>query len=227
MVEGVTEAFSRAAIPETIRTMDTFFEDTGYSLKNLFRDEQRKILNQMLESTMEETETIYRQVFEDLAPLMRFLKDTDYTPPYELRVAAEMVLNAGLRRDFQKGSPDFEHICQWLKEAKEEDIPLDEENLEYVFRHRIEHMAQHFSLNPDNILLLQELNTAVDILNDLPFKVNLWKLQNVVYDILNTFYPQLQTSDKKTKKGRKEWIDLFLNLCRKVAVRVEDQFKTH
>jgi len=221
MAKGISYVFNKAEIPATIRIMDRFFKDTSYSLKNLFRDEQRKILDQILESTIEETESIYRQVFEDFAPLMRFLKDSDYPPPNELRVAAEIVLNAGLRRAFQERRLDLDHIRQLLKEAKEEEIPLDEENLEYTFRYRIEHMAQQFFEHPVNLPLLQNLSSAADILDDLPFNVNLWKVQNAVYDTLQSFYPQLRTSGGKIRKGQKEWIDLFLNLCRKMTVRAE------
>lgn len=221
MVNGIKDIFLRAEIPETIRAMDRFFGGTSYSLKNLFRDEQRKILEQVLASTMEETESMYQQVFENSAPLMRFLKESDYPPPNELRMAAEIVLNAGLRRAFQERRLDFDHIRQILLESREEGIPLDEENLEYLFRHRIEHMAQQFFEHPVNLPLLQNLSSAVDILNELPFKVNLWQVQNIVYDTLQTYYPQSRTPEGKAKRGQKEWVNLFLNLCRKMTVRVE------
>jgi hypothetical protein len=221
MVKGITDVFVRAEIPETIRTMDRFFEDTSYSLKNLFRDEQRKILDQVLESTVDEMESMYQQVFENVAPLMRFLKDSDYSPPNELKAAAEVVLNAGLRRAFLERRLDFDRIHQLLKEVNEEGIPLDEENLEFILRHRIEHMAQQFFEHPASLPLLQNLSAAIDILDELPFTVNLWKVQNVVYDTLQSFYPQLRAEDGKIKKAQKEWVDLFVNLCRKVTVRVE------
>ena len=49
LVQEVTQAFSRADIPEVIRTLDRVFGRDIFSLKSLFRDEQRKILNQIFE----------------------------------------------------------------------------------------------------------------------------------------------------------------------------------
>ena len=109
-----------------------------------------------------------------------------------------------------------------LKEVKEEEIPLDEANLEYAFRYKIEHMAQQFFENPATLPLLQNLSAAIDILDELPFSVNLWKVQNFVYDTLQTFYPQVRAADGKIENGQKEWVDLFVNLCWKVTVRVQN-----
>jgi hypothetical protein len=83
-------------------------------------------------------------------------------------------------------------------------------------------MAQQFFEHQTNLPLLQNLSATIDILDELPFNVNLWKVQNVVYDTLQTFYPQLRAADGKIKKGQEGWVDLFLNLCRKVTVRVQN-----
>src|SRR5205823_3017258 len=49
-------AFERADLPEAIRHLDQSFSATTYSLRSLFKDEQRWILNRMLEPAIEETE---------------------------------------------------------------------------------------------------------------------------------------------------------------------------
>ncbi|MGE3312187.1 MAG: DUF3536 domain-containing protein, partial [Limisphaerales bacterium] len=51
LVGEMTEAFNRAEFPQVIRLMDKHFGESFYSLKNLVRDEQRKVLSQVLSAT--------------------------------------------------------------------------------------------------------------------------------------------------------------------------------
>ena len=46
----IKEAFDKGDIPEVIRLMDKHFGTNNYSLWHLFKDEQRKVLNQVLRS---------------------------------------------------------------------------------------------------------------------------------------------------------------------------------
>ena len=48
LVAEFSEAFNRADFPQVIRLMDKHFGESYYSLKNLFRDEQRKVLGASL-----------------------------------------------------------------------------------------------------------------------------------------------------------------------------------
>jgi hypothetical protein len=71
----ITEAFSRADLPEVIRVLDKDFGRNIYSLKSLFRDDQRQALHQILNASLEEAEGVYRQLYEHHASLMRYLLD--------------------------------------------------------------------------------------------------------------------------------------------------------
>jgi len=73
-VAQITEAFARVDFPEVIRALDHSFGTSIYSLKTLFRDEQRKILDTVLDATLAEDEASYRQIYDREAPLMRFVR---------------------------------------------------------------------------------------------------------------------------------------------------------
>jgi hypothetical protein len=53
LVDEITEPFTRADFPEILRYIDKHFGRSTYSLRSLFRDEQRRVLNLILESTLE------------------------------------------------------------------------------------------------------------------------------------------------------------------------------
>ena len=98
MAQAVSESFGRADLPEALRVLDRHFGGTAYSLKSLFRDEQRRIVSRILETTLAEAEASYRQIYEHHAPLMRFLAGLHTAAPRVLVLTAEFVINGALRR---------------------------------------------------------------------------------------------------------------------------------
>jgi alpha-amylase/alpha-mannosidase (GH57 family) len=221
VVQKITEPFARADFPNALRMLDKHFASSTYSLRFLFRDEQRKILEIILESRLADVEAIYGQVYETNLPLMRYLKDSDTPPPKALYAAAEVVLNAGLRRAFENEQFSREVLDPFLDESRSEGISLDVETLEYSLRQGLERMADRLLSNPAELALLEKLNEATSILNSLPFQVNLWKVQNVFYDLLQSVYPELRTKAAQGNERAREWIDHYSALGKNLSVRVE------
>jgi alpha-amylase/alpha-mannosidase (GH57 family) len=221
LVQEVSEAFARADFPETILLLDKHFGASTYSLTSLFRDEQHRILDIILESTLLEAETIYRQLYEHHVPLMRFLKDSRMPPPRPLYVAAELILNAGLRRAFEDEELNHEMINTFLEEAGVEGISLDVETLEYSLRKSLERMSDQLLSNPSELASLQELEAAIGLLDSLPFTVNLWRVQNICYDLLQNVYPAYRKRATNDDEGAREWVNHFKTLAQRISIRIE------
>jgi alpha-amylase/alpha-mannosidase (GH57 family) len=221
IAQGASELFNSGDFPAVLRFMDTHFGSPTYSVKSLFRDEQHKILGRLMESTLQEVEAAYRQVYDYNAPLMRFLKELGIPPPKALYAAAEIVLNAALRRALEDEDLDPHSIEELMKEAGEEGITLDSNTLEYTYRKNLERMAELFLNNPSDITLLKQVETAVNLLSALPFQVNLWKIQNCFYEIAQGVYSELQGKAGQGDEKAREWIEHFKTLGEKLYVRVE------
>ena len=74
MFREIKAAYEIADFPETIRLIDRHFGQASYSLKSLFKDEQRRILNEILATTREDIEGRFRLITERYTPLMKFLE---------------------------------------------------------------------------------------------------------------------------------------------------------
>jgi len=221
LVAKITAPFKRADFAETLRMIDKHFGVSTYSLRFLFRDEQRKILDIILESTLDDVEAIYRRLYETNVPLMRFLKDSGVPPPQALYSAAEVVLNADLRHAFENEEFSPEHIDPLLEESKSEGISLDEDTLEYALRGSLERIAQRFIASPTELGMLEKLHEGVGMLSSLPFQVNLWRVQNTCYDLLETVYPEFKARADHGDEKAREWLDHFTALSQKLSLRVE------
>ena len=143
------------------------------------------------------------------------------TAPRPLYMAAELVLNASLRRAFEKDNLDTEQIRSLLEEAEIEGVSLDFDTLEYALRRSLERMFDRLSLDPTTPGLLPELEAALGVLASLPFQVNLWKVQNVCYDLYQAVYPEFKEKADLNDETARGWVNHFKVLSEKLSIRVE------
>ncbi len=214
LVDEASDAFSRADFPGCIRIMDRHFEGVAYSLKSLFRDEQRRAVQQILESTLSEAENSYRQIYEHHATLLRFLSDIHQPVPRVLSLTAEFVLNGALRRALEESELDFDRIHALLESAEREGVNLDSTGLEFLLRRRLGHVMDSLAEDPASLERLQRAHAAVALAHAMPFQVNIWHAQNVYYDLLQHYLAQQQ------ERGERAWVDTFVSLGDLLGVEV-------
>jgi alpha-amylase/alpha-mannosidase (GH57 family) len=219
-IEELSNAFKIGDFSEVIRLLDKHFGESTYSIRSLFRDEQRKVLNLLLESTLSEAEAVYRQLYERNALMMRFITSLGVPPPKAFYAAAEFVLNSNLRRAFENLDVDIERVETLLTEAKLEGIALDVQTLEYALRKNIERMTERLLASPDDTSHLRKLDAVLGVTRSLPFVVNLWRPQNIYYEILERVYPRFQSLAEQGDEGAREWVNHFRSLGDKLSIRV-------
>jgi Domain of unknown function (DUF3536) len=219
LTREAVEPFLRADFPEVIRIMDRRFGKSNYSLRSLFRDEQRQVLDQILTSTLGEAETLYRQIYEHRAPMMRFLTNLQIPLPKAFYTAAEFVLNGYLRRALEQQEIDAERVKTLLETAKLEGVVLDHATLEFAYRHNLERMMEQFAANP-LMNLAQQVDSAASLIHALPFRVDLWKIQNAYYLLLQNSYPTMHRQKERGDRTAQAWVEYFEALGKKLAVKV-------
>ena len=167
------------------------------------------------------SEALYRQIYENHAPIMRFLTDLRIPIPKAFNAAAEVILNALLRRALEDSSLDAEKIVHLLQTTKAEGVVLDSDTLEFAFRRNIEQLSDHWVGKPTELPLLQQLSAATSVIPTLPFTVNLWKAQNGYYEIAQTVLPEMNDKAGRGDKQAQAWVACFLALGEKINVKVD------
>jgi hypothetical protein len=221
MAGEVAEAFSWADFPETLRRLDQHFGTSTYSLRSLFRDEQRQILDQIMELSLEEIRSAYGRLYTDNVPLMRFLTELGVPLPRPFLATAETILNRHLLEAFRAPELDLQLIRSLLEEARLLQVGLDGAGLEYALRKAIERLAERFRQHPLDLEYLQQLEAAVTLETELPFPVLLWKIQNICYEMLHSVYPQQLWQSKQGQGEALNWVEHFAALSQRLSVRVD------
>ena len=221
MVEQLLHDFRRADLAGVIRVLDRSFAITSFSLPVLFRDAQRDILAEILDSNLADAAEAYREVYERHAPLLRFLKDIDSPRPEELVVAARVVLERRLRSLLGDEWLDPGAVADLMADAENLGVPMDSPAIRFAFERSVERLAAQLSVMPNSNEVLQRLRDAVALARRLPFEVDLWSIQNIYWELLNRVYPGEAAKVAAGDEAAARWLDNFVPLGEELMVRVE------
>jgi len=189
-------------------------------VKSLFRDEQRRVVENILGHVLEEANASYRQIYENHASLMRFLHEIRMPLPHVMVVTGAFVVNEALRRLIVEGPLDLVRFAALLEEARRDNLQLDEARLAFDLRERLEGVSDALAANPGDVKLLSEFDDVINLVRMLPFEVNLWKAQNVYYTLLGPLYP---SEVERTNAEARRWVELFRGLGDKLRISVTIQ----
>ncbi|NCC30857.1 MAG: DUF3536 domain-containing protein [Chloroflexia bacterium] len=220
MIEELSELFLRADLPGVIRMIDHTFGRDASSLKLLFGDEQRKILKIVLDSSLADAAASYRRIYEQHAPLMRFLASLGTPVPQEFQIAAEFALNTEFRQLLEADTLDLDRIHALRREASRAGVTLDSAGLGYSLSQTIEQITDAFQAQPRDLALLQQLDDAVGLARGLPFEVDVWQTQNVYYQLLQSTYLDVRAEAAQGYSEARQWIVAFTSLGQRLGFQV-------
>jgi len=209
MKDEITNSFEQGALVDIIRLLDQHFGAGNFSLLNLFKDEQRRILGIVTAETEKELEDLLRLTYEKNHALMRFLSDTGTPVPKALKSAAELSLNTHLGKGLKQPVVEESVIRESLNEMRKWGLAIDTTELEFMLRRKIEAMMGDLAKKPADTSLLTSINALLGLLKALPFEVNLWQIQNSYYMIANKFYGDFLLKANTGDGAAGEWIEAF------------------
>ena len=212
-VEEAKAAVNLGDFPEVVRCFDRHFGGQTYSLRSLFRDEQKRILEILLTSTLEEVESSLSAIYENQASLLHFLSQSKLPRPEALTVAATFAINAGLRRALEAEPIDAIQARSWLGLAKSDQITLDKQLLGYIADRKMKHVMLALHEHPENLAAVDDALLVARTLRELPFDVNLWQAQNLWYDTYRYH---------RDKPPSPEWLEKMKEVGRQLHIAVDD-----
>ena len=180
------EQVQLADFPDVIRLIDRYYGHVDYSLTSLFTDEQRRIVQLILNSTLWDIESSLTNIYEDHASLLHYLSQAGLPKPPALTLAAEFAINAGLRRALAGDPVDQALLRSFLQLAKADKVHLDRTTLSYIADQRMKRAMVELQMSAGSLEMLDRALALARTLVELPFDLNLWQAQNIWYEILRT-----------------------------------------
>lgn len=220
LVGQLMSAYEAADLSTVVRLLSNFPE-YPFSLKSLFKDRQREVLYRLLQSSVRRAEEAYRRVYQDNTPLTRFLVAQDLPLPRAFTLAAEFVVNHDIRAQFDAEDIDIELAGELVADAAALKIPLDREGLAYALKRTLERLASRLAEQPADLHTLETLARAATLARSLPLAVDLWKVQNLYYEMLASVYREQNVRAQAGAPDALRWIELFRTIGAQLGVAVE------
>jgi alpha-amylase/alpha-mannosidase (GH57 family) len=219
--QEVDKAVASGDLAEVVRLVEKSFGSGTYTLRSLFRDEQRKILGVILEEATNEARALYRNFHDEHAHLVRFVTDLGVPLPRRFRLAVDFTLNSELLDAFSNGEVDLPKSRTILEEIRRTGVKPDAVTLEFALRRTIERLFTKFVANPMEPGLLQRLEETIDLVLSLPFEVRLWDAQNTYYSMMRDYAVQVQERADHGDSEARAWLEGFAKLGDKLKVRFQ------
>jgi alpha-amylase/alpha-mannosidase (GH57 family) len=221
MHQEIKETFLKSDISETMRLIEKHFEEHSYSLWHLFKDEQRKVLNQILSSTLKDIENSLLQIKEHHFPITQAMRQMNVPLPKALAVTMELAFNIDLLQALENEPLDTNRLKNLVVQAKRWSIEVDKTTLGFVASNEINNIMQKFLRQPQDIGLLEAVDSLLSILNPLSLNLNLWKAQNIYFSIGKQIYGEMKEKANTGDESAKRWIERISSLGEYLKVKIE------
>jgi alpha-amylase/alpha-mannosidase (GH57 family) len=218
-VQQVRTAVIRADFPAVIRLFDSYFPGPSYSIQSLFRDEQLRIVELILKTTLSEVEDTLISIYRDQVALLHFLSQSGLPRPAALTLAANFAINAGLRRALESEPIDAIELRSYLGLSRADQVTLDKPLLSYIADQKMKRsmvdLQEEVAESTEQSAALENALLVARTISELPFELNLWQAQNLWYDIYRRM-------GKSCSLDPTSWCRKFFELGKLIRISVEE-----
>jgi alpha-amylase/alpha-mannosidase (GH57 family) len=215
------KALASGDLAELVRLIEKNFSSGTYTLRLLFRDEQRKILGIILEEATSQARALYRNFHDEHAHLIRFVTDLGVPLPRRFRLAVDFTLNSDLLDAFSVEEVDLNKSREILEEIRRTGVTPDAVTLEFALRRTIERLFTRFVADPMEPGLLARLQETIELVFSLPFQVRLWEAQNTYYRMMREVAGEVKERAERGDVEAAAWLDGFVKLGERLKVKVQ------
>lgn len=222
MCQSMKIAFEKTDIPEVIRFMEKYFGTHSYSMRHLFKDNQRKILDKsrILTQPLQTAESFYRQIYDNNYSTLTYLRELNIPIPVPLKMAIDYTINTELQRVFDSRELDIYRLENLIKELKKWNIDLDTTMVGLKISQWVTDSMGTLSENPNDTDLLDLIEFVVGLLYPLNEGWDFWQAQNLYHRIFKKSYEEVRKRQELGDEEAKRWIKLYNKLGNHLKVKI-------
>lgn len=185
---NMTTAFKNTNLGEVIAYMQDYFGSEKYTIWHLFRDEKRKILQQITKKSLKQAENTFREIYNDNYQLMTGIQTSGIPVPATYLDAVQNVINTDLHMLFKQDKINLKLLTRLAVEIKKWQIKINDiAALNHQAGLAIFNAIEKLNDSEFNLDDLKKLNAVFEILHALELKPNIWKGQNLYFAMMKGF----------------------------------------
>jgi hypothetical protein len=215
----VRETFAKGQIGEAIHAMSRYFGTELFSLNQLTKDEQRRVLDRIMGNTLASIENAFRQIYEHNYHMMNPANHSETPVPSMFKTTAEVVVQADLRALFESERPNVEEMRRLTGEVKRWQIKPDADTVGFAAVKRLNALMKQLDNTP-SVEQVKYIADWVRELKTLAMPLDLWAAQNVYFFVGNRYYGEIRDLAQRGDHAAQRWIKHFTELGQLLDVRI-------
>jgi Domain of unknown function (DUF3536)/Glycosyl hydrolase family 57 len=180
----VTGAFASGDLFAVQRTIDAMFAGHTFTLGTLFSGERSAALARLLAEPIAQAESRLAGVYDEHAPLMRYLVAHGLPVPEVLRAAAEVTLRRRLLASLAVEAPNASTVRACIGEATQVEVDLDTPEVAYVAGQSMARVVDRLAGEPDDVETIGAVARLAKIATRMKSEVDLWHTQNAAFRLV-------------------------------------------
>ncbi len=220
-IKDVKNVFRRGDTERTKTFIEEFFPEGKYSLKHLFKDEQSKILYQVLDENLIGIEESLRKIKEFHAPIIKIVKELHIPLPKVLSNTVSVMVNTDILRLISNNPIDFSALEEMIAEVIEWNLEIDRLSLAFSIRKKIDLLMIDLLNTPlrktDVIATVSQL---LRCLKPLSLNFDFWRSQNAYFSLSQGPYKDIKKKAEKGNARALEWVEEFERLGEFLNVKI-------
>lgn len=217
MKDRLFEAFRATNLAAVIGVMQEYFGPEKYTIWHLFRDEMRKILEEITQKSYVQIDSAFRRFYDDNYQLMSGMLQMGIPVPPAFRNAVQFVVNRDLHHFFENGSfYDVQELKHLTDELVKWDVQISQQK---TFKLAVSERLYKELLKLDRSELslpqLNRLNSIIELVYQIGVKPNIWKIQNLYFNMLKGY------KNGEWVFASKEWEEGFWKLGGLLNVKIK------
>jgi hypothetical protein len=206
-------AFDHGDLAQTVRLLEKHFEEMLFSLKDLFKDQQKEALDIVLNQTLKAIDSQFSDIYKQHYPIMCYLSNLQVAFPPLFRHIAKYVQNSQIKKALDQPEVSLDMIRDHVEEAREWDIKLDQSGIQRSYVSALSRLFEICKNKPSDTNALKNFYSLVESLQAMPFDVDIGTIQNEFY----LWYYQEKGNDFAQKK---QWQELTSSIADLLKIRL-------
>ena len=230
MKQHLARIFVLNPITEIIRSLDEYFGKEYFTLKDIFIEERRKILQLLLRGRLEKFSQTYQELYQEGKSSISQMQNLGVAPPEEFKIAARYALGKKFNDIVNAAGgyideSDLQVIEAINYEAKALDVKLDKSQSSRIFAKKLEQNINRlaYSMEGQQAEVILEL---FDYIEKMDLEIDIAEAQNTYYNrIYHRIGEIIEVGNKSKRKSEKLFAQMLLDIGEKLNINT-DFYKT-
>lgn len=224
--KDLTSTFMNYPLTEIIRSIDENFGKEYYTLKDIFIEKRRKILNVMIQGKTSKFSGLYKDIYEDGKASIFHFKNLGLNPPDEFKIAAKYVLGIEFNKQLENSRKslndhEFQEAIDINNEAKILGISLDKKLANTIFTEKITDAMYALAKNPE----IHRIETVLNLfkyVDALELRIDTSESQNTYFSKIHEILDDVASGEEEVNSDYdRKFVLLLLDLGSKLNINTD------